>query len=181
MKIQLKNLQKYSKLIFFDIEYDQTSIVQLAMLVFDKVEPCIYELTASINIYVRQLQKLNPFFVKYTNITDKFLAEKGVSLEEAQGCVNSFLAEVELNSTLVISHGVKNDLDMLLANGFNLKVIPNHFCTYNAAKRIFKRNERLSLKDIAAEGCFIMYDEHNAYADVWGTVFAFTELNKRDG
>lgn len=181
MKIQLKNLQKYNKLIFFDIEYDQISIVQLAMLVFDKVEPYIYELTASINIYVRQLQKLNPFFVKYTNITDKFLAENGVSLEEAQGCVNSFLAEVELNSTLVISHGVKNDLDMLLANGFNLKVIPNHYCTYNSAKRILKRNERLSLRNVAEEGCFMLFDEHNAYADVWGTVFAFARLDELGG
>lgn len=181
MKIQLKNISKISKLIFFDVEYDQTSIVQLAMLIFDKVEPCIYELSSSINLYVRQPHKLNPFFVKYTNITDKFLAENGIEQNEAIEIVNDIVDNIDLNSAMVISHGVKNDLELLLHSGYHLKLIPNHYCTYNSAKRILKRNERLSLRNVAEEGCFMLFDEHNAYADVWGTVFAFARLDELGG
>jgi hypothetical protein len=35
----------------------------------------------------------------------------------------------------------------------------------------------LTLKDIAAEAAYYLYDEHNAYADVWGTVMVFSYLN----
>jgi hypothetical protein len=51
-------------------------------------------------------------------------------------------------------------------NGINFNKIKNRYCTYKNAKRLLKRDNCLTLKDVAAEGCYYMFNEHNAYADV---------------
>ena len=61
-----------------------------------------------------------------------------------------------------------------------LKDIKNQFDTYTNAKRILRRKDKLTLKDIAAEGCYYVFNEHNAYADVWGTLYAFCFLKERE-
>ena len=45
-------------------------------------------------------------------------------------------------------------------------------------KRILHRTNNISLKDIAALDGYYMFDEHNAYADVWGTLHALCYLTK---
>ena len=46
------------------------------------------------------------------------------------------------------------------------------------AKELLNRNKNLTVKDIAALDGFYIFNEHNAYADVWGTLHAFCYLNK---
>lgn len=177
MRLQLKNI-KQKNIIIFDIEYDQNSLVQIAFLILGIVEPNIFELQKSINIYVKQNHLLNHFFTKYTNITDDFLCDNGIDLAVARTLVNEIVFSYQLEDTLIISHGIKNDLDLLEKNGIDLKQIPNHYCTYKAAKRLLQRNEQLTLKNVAAEGGYYMFNEHNAYADAWATLYAFAYLNE---
>lgn len=178
MIIKLNNLEKYKNIIFFDVEYDQSSLVQVAFLILGENEPNMFELQKSVNLYVKQSHSLTPFFVKYTNITDEFLCDNGIDLAGARTLVDEVIFNFNFNNTLVVSHGIKNDLDLLFNNNINLKQIPNYYCTYKNAKRLLKRDSKLTLKDIAAEGCYYMFDEHNAYADVWATLFAFCYLNE---
>ena len=177
MRLQIKKTRQ-KNIIIFDIEYDQSSLVQLAFLILTKKEPTIFELTKSFNVYVKTNQPLNNFFKRYTNITDDFLCDNGVDLAVAEALVNEVMLDIDINDTLIVSHGVQNDLDLLLQNKIDFKKIKEHYCTYNSAKKILQRNNRLSLQDVAAEGGYYMFDAHNAYADVWGTLYAFCYLNE---
>lgn len=179
MQLYIPNL-KEQNLIFFDIEYDGPALVQLAFLILTNTEPNIYVLSKSVNLYVRQNHPLNHFFTRYTHITDDFLCDEGIDLSVARTLVQDCLLDVDANNSMIISHGVKNDLDILLQNGINFKQIKTHYCTYNSAKKILKRQDRLSLKNVAAEGGYYMFNEHNAYADVWGTLHAFCFLKERE-
>ena len=163
----------------FDIEYDHLSLVQLAFLILTKLEPNIYVLSKSLNLYVKPDQTLSNFFTRYTHITDDFLCDNGIDLTVARTEVANLLLDIDLNNSAVVSHGLKNDLDILTANGINLKNTKTHYCTYNNARKILKRTEHLSLKDVAAESGYYMFNEHNAYADVWGTLHAFCALKER--
>jgi DNA polymerase III epsilon subunit-like protein len=151
----------------------------MAFLILTRIEPDIYVLSKSLNLYVNQGQPLSSFFTRYTHITDDFLCDNGVDLSVARTEVMNTLLDINPDTTMIVSHGLKNDLDILTSNGINLKHNKTHFCTYNMAKKYLKRNERLSLKDVAVEGGYYMFNEHNAYADVWGTLYAFCFLKER--
>lgn len=178
MTIKFNNLTKYNTIIFLDIEYDQNSLVQVAFLILGEKEPNIFELQKSVNFYVKQSHLLSPFFVKYTNITNEFLCDNGIDLARAKTLVDEIIFGVDIFNTLIVSHGIKDDLRILEDNGIDLKQIRNHYCTYKNAKRLLQRDSQLTLKDIAAEGCYYIFDEHNAYADCWATLFAFCYLNE---
>ena len=176
MLIYINNL-KYKNIILFDIEYDGTSLVQLAFLILTRtIEPNIYAISKSINLYVHPSQPLSSFFTKYTHITNDFLCDNGVDLTVARALVEENLLDIDVNDTLIVSHGVKNDIDILERNGFALSKIKNHYCTYNMARKLLQRTSRLGLSDIAAEDGYFMFNAHNAYADVWGTLHAFCFL-----
>ena len=177
MRIKLNNI-KQDNIILFDIEYDQNSLVQIAFLILCKIEPNIFELTKSFNVYIKQSHYLNNFFTRYTNITHRYLCDNGVDFPVAKAMVNEVVLNLDLNNTLIVSHGIKNDLKVLKENDIDLYKINNRYCTYDNAKKLLKRTKSLTLKDVAAEGCYYMFNEHNAYADVWGTLYAFSHLNK---
>lgn len=176
MRIQLKNI-KQKNIIIFDIEYDQDLLVQVAFLILGEKEPNIFELQKSFNVYINPNQLLNSFFVKYTNITNEFLCDNGVDLTVARALVDEVLLDVDLNNSLLVSHGIKCDYKILVDNNIKLKKVTKHYCTHNAAKRLLKQNTTFTLKEIAKNACYQMFDEHNAYADVWGTFYAFCYLN----
>lgn len=178
MLLKIPNI-KEQNIILIDIEYDQSLLVQMAFLILTKIEPDIFVLSKSLNLYVKSDQTLSSFFTRYTHITNDFLCDNGVDLPVARTEVANILFDINPNTTMIVSHGLKNDLDILSSNGINLKHIKTHFCTYNAAKKHLQRNERLSLKDVAAEGGYYLFNEHNAYADVWGTLYAFCFLKER--
>ena len=175
MKLYLPNI-KQQNIIIFDIEYDQSALVQLALLHFaSKSNPSegMFELTRSLNLYVKQNQLLSDFFKSYTNITDAFLRDNGIDLPVARTLVR----EVIPDNSLIVSHGVKCDLEILKQNGFNWDKY-DRFCTYETAKKVLNRTSNISLKDIAALDGYFLFDEHNAYADVWGTLHALCFLIK---
>lgn len=171
------NNSNYNNIILFDIEYDGTSLVQLAFLILTRTtEPNIYSLSKSVNLYVKQSQPLSNFFTRYTHITDDFLCDNGIDLAVARTLVEENLFDIDLNDTVIASHGIKNDIDILEHNHIALSKIKNHYCTYNMARKLLQRTNRLGLADVAAENGYFMFNAHNAYADVWGTLHAFCFL-----
>ena len=122
MKLYLPNI-KQQNIIIFDIEYDQGALVQLALLHFTAIpflgkadQPeGMFELARSLNLYVKQDRLLSDFFKSYTNITDAFLRDNGIDLPVARTLVR----EVIPDNSLIVSHGVKCDLEILKQNGFN--------------------------------------------------------------
>lgn len=177
MRLQIPNT-KTENIIIFDIEYDGPSLVQLAFLILTNKEPNIFEVSKSVNLYLRQNHPVNHFFTKYTNITNDFLSEEGIDLSVARTLVNDCLLNINANSCVVVSHGIKNDLELLATHGINFIDLPEHYCTYNAAKRLLKRNNNLKLQNIAEDSGYYMFNAHNAYADVWGTLHAFCYLKE---
>ena len=178
MQIYIPNTT-HKHIILFDVEYDNSLLVQLAFLILTRTnEPNIYALSKSINIYVKPGHSLNSFFTRYTNITNDFLCDNGVDLAVARTLVEDNLLDIDVNDCIVVSHGIKNDLDLLFRNQINFKSIKTHYCTYTMARKLLHRNNRLSLKEVAADGGYYMFNEHNAYADVWGTLYAFCYLKE---
>ena len=175
MKIFLNN-NKYTNIILFDIEYDGPSLVQLAFLILTKTESNMYVLSKSVNLYVKSDRPLSPFFTRYTHITNDFLCDNGIDPTVARTLVEQHLLDIDVNNSLLVSHGIKNDADILKQNCFALSKIKNHYCTYNMARKLLKRDNKLSLADIAAEDGYFMFNAHNAYADVWATLHAFCFL-----
>lgn len=118
MKIFLPTI-KQPNIIIFDIEYDQHALVQLALLHLSlrtQSQPeGVFELTRSLNLYVKQGQLLSDFFKGYTNITDDFLCDNGVDLSVARTLVH----EVIPDNSIIVSHGLKCDLEILKQNGFD--------------------------------------------------------------
>lgn len=180
MKLYIPNT-KQKNIIIFDIEYDGSLLVQLAFLILTRTtEPNIYVLSKSVNLYVNQGRPLNSFFIKYTNITNDFLCDNGIDLSVARTFVMNNLLDIDPNNTTVVSHGIKNDLDILYNNGIDFKQMKEHYCTYNMAKKLLHRQDLLSLKAVASESGYYMFNEHNAYADVWGTLHAFCYLKEKE-
>jgi DNA polymerase III epsilon subunit-like protein len=177
MRLQIDKI-KEKNIIIFDIEYDQNSLVQLAFLILSKTEPNIFELTKSVNVYVKQNHSLNPFFIRYTNITNEFLCDNGIDLAGAKALVDEAMLDIDMNKTMVVSHGLDNDLQLLYNNKINFKKAKGHYCTYNAAKRLLNRENHLTLQDVAQDSGYYMFNSHNAYADVWGTLHAFCFLKE---
>ncbi len=167
MNIQLYNI-KQNTIFIFDIEYDQTLLVQISYLILSKCGPDIYRIAETANVYVKPNQPLTRFFTRYTNITNDFLCDNGVDLTVAKALVEQGILNINPNKgdVLLVSHGVKNDLDILARNGFTLKQYQNRYCTYNNARRLLKRNEQLTLHDIAAADHYYLFNPHNACSDV---------------
>ena len=165
VKIHLNNI-KQKNIIFFDIEYDRSSLVQMASLILRQEQPNIFVIEKSFNVYVKPNRPLSKFFVKYTNITNDFLCENGVGLPVARSLVDQIVFNVDKQDTLIVSHGVRGDLDILERNGFDISNFLCQYCTYSRAKELLHRDSRLTLKDVAAEGGYCIFNEHNAYADV---------------
>lgn len=179
MIIQLKNI-KYKNIILFDIEYDKNSLVQVAFLILGAKEPNMFEIQKSFNVYIKQSHLLSPFFVSYTNITDAYLRDNGLDLPRARALVDGVISNIDVNDTLLVGHGIDNDMRLLDKEQICLSRFYNRYDTYKKAKAILKRNDCLTLADVAAEDGFFMFNNHNAYADVWGLLHCFCFLNKEE-
>lgn len=172
----------HNYLVFLDIEFNNKTLVQFAGLLFKKIDKETYQLMRSINQYVTT--KVCFPFVEYTNITNGFLQDNGVSIDDLRKIVfDDFFAGVDLKEVLIISHGLKNDRLVLDANQINLLMIDNihpvdGYCTFNNAKKILRRDNKLSAQDLAYECGYYLHHAHNAYNDVWSEVAIFTYLKK---
>lgn len=165
-----------------DVEFNQRDLVQFAGLLFQRISwDGDYQLMKSCNIYITQ--KVCYPFAEYTSITNNFLAENGVTLQDARELIfNDLLGDVDLDDLQLISHGLKNDRLILLDNGIGLsksdgKVVDG-YCTFNAAKRVLERQNHLKLEDLATECGYYLHHAHNAFSDVWAEVAIYTYLRK---
>jgi DNA polymerase III epsilon subunit-like protein len=110
------------------------------------------------------------------------LEENGILIEQAEEKVDNFLKDA--NDLMVVSHGLKNDRMTLENNGIDLYTTDEKtiypYCTYNAAKRILKRDKKLNLKEVAMEAGLFLSNSHNAFDDVVAGIAVFSLLCKLD-
>jgi DNA polymerase III epsilon subunit-like protein len=161
-----------------DTEYDKTELIQSAGLVFQRVDERndIYQLAFSFNYYIKK-PKLNWYVQKYTGITSAFLKEHGLTEEEFLTVYNGMFEDVDPNNTLFVSHGSQADKKVI--KEAKVAFIPEHsYCTYKAAKRILKKEDKLTLGDVAKDAGFMLQNTHDAYADAVATAFIFSFLKK---
>jgi DNA polymerase III epsilon subunit-like protein len=178
MILQLQNLNKYKNIILFDIEYDNSSLVQVALLILGAKEPHMFEVQKSLNVYIKQNHLLSPFFVKYTNISDAYLRDNGIDLSGARTLVESVIFDIKPEETLLVGHGIDNDMRLLDICKFPFSRFSNICDTYKRAKKLLKRTNNLTLSDLAAEDGYCSFNEHNAYADTWALLHAFCVINR---
>lgn len=173
--------ETHEYILFMDIEFSKNELVQFAGLLFKQIDDETYQLMRSINQYVTT--KVCYPFMEYTHITNTFLQENGIPIQDVVYLVQEdFLGDINLNQILVVSHGLKNDRAVLSDAGINLiscgeKPIDG-YCTFNNARRILNRTSCVKLSDLADEAGYYLHNAHNAYEDAWATVAVFTFLKK---
>lgn len=175
-------------LLFFDIEFNGQSLVQFAALLFCRIDEETYQLMRSCNQYITT--KVCYPFVDYTAITNNFLQDNGITIQDLIVLLqDDFLYDIPKSDVEIISHGLKNDRLILRKNGINLsdyisedgKTRPvDGYCTFNNAKRILGRDYQLTVLDICEECGYYLHNPHNAYNDVWAEVSIFTYLKKME-
>ena len=180
--------EKHPWLLFLDIEFDQTQLVQFSGALFKRIDEDTYQLASTITQYVTA--SVSVYFQDYTRITQDFLATNGVPLDSLKDLIfGEVLKDINMDDLMIISHGLKNDRLVLKENGINFnyytdaegKTKPiDGYCTFNNAKRILEREKKLKLEDIAEEAGYYLSCAHNAYNDMWATVSVFTFLKKID-
>lgn len=181
--------ENHPYILFIDLEFftnkkggeTHNHLVQFAGLLFKWIDTDTYQLMRSCNEYVTD--KVCYPFAEYTAITTNFLTENGVPLRDMILSIQEdFLGDIPLNELLVVSHGLKNDRLVLIANRLNLNTYNDKpidgYCTFENARKILKRKEELTLSDIATECGYYLHHAHNAYNDVWANVAVFTYLRK---
>lgn len=181
--------EHHSYLLFIDLEFfsnksqnkTNNHLVQFTGLLFQWIDDETYQLMRSCNEYVTD--RVCYPFVEYTSITNSFLVENGVPLPDmVASIIEDFLRDIPLQEVLVISHGLKNDRMVMLENGLNLSNINGQpidgYCTFENARKILKRQNNLTLQDIALECGYYLHQAHNAYNDAWAEVAVFTYLKK---
>lgn len=184
MLVVFKNI-KYDNVLVFDAEYNEGDLIQFSSIMFRKVEENIFQISKSINIYVKLPEgtRMNRFIQDFTGITDNFLAEHGVELDEAVKQIGQFIEHA--GSMVFVSHGLYNDRLTLFSNGVDFyeknaqteAVLPG-ICTYNLAKKVLKRQNKLSLGDVATEAGLFISNHHNAFDDTLATVAVLSLLCK---
>ena len=174
---------KQGHVLIFDAEYNEGNLIQFAGILFRKIEKDIFQIERSLTTYVKLEEgQVNRFIRDFTGITDSFLNAFGVSLAEAKEQIEK-LIDIEDDELLVVSHGITNDRRILLDNGIDLYVDKNEkdiqgVCPYNAAKRLLKKDKKLTLTDVAAESGIFLSNGHNAFEDAWATVSVFCLMCK---
>ena len=175
--------ETHQYIMVIDLEFNNKNLVQFAGLLFTRIDEDTYQLVRSCNQYVTT--RVCYPFMEYTNITNNFLESNGIALEDLKQIIfNDFLSDVDLKDLLIVSHGLKNDRLILLQNGIDLTHLSDRvhpidgYCTFTNAKRILKREKKLTAADIAEECGYYLHHAHNAYNDVWAEVAIFTFLKK---
>lgn len=173
--------ENHPYIMFVDLEFfyekGHNHLIQFSGLLFQRIEDNIYQLKTSINQYITD--KVCYPFVEYTSITNNFLKENGIPLNDFIHLLfEDILGNIPDKELLVVSHGLKNDRLVLMENDIDLTTNIDGYCTFTNARRILGRSSQLTLQDIANESGYYLHNAHNAYNDVWATVAAYTYLKK---
>ena len=172
---------KHKHILVCDVEYDRSNIVQFAALLFKNIDTkrSLYQIEGSINIFLQQ-DSIDSYITRYTGIDQSILKTYGQTSDEFIRQYKELVGDVDLEDTLFVSHGSKNDRKILKDSGFI--DLPKHsFCTYRNAKRILNRSADLTLFKVASEAGYFLDNAHDAFADAWATVAALSFLLKLDG
>lgn len=65
-----------------DVEYDKNKLVQVGAIMLKNVGENLYQICRSFNVYIKD-NSVSRFVQEYTNITEEFLKEYGVTKEQA--------------------------------------------------------------------------------------------------
>jgi hypothetical protein len=172
---------KHKHVFVSDIEYDQNKVIQFAGLLFKNIDNknSLYQIESSINVFIKQ-EEVGAYATRYTGIDKNLLDQFGTTPDDFLKQYAKLFANADMNDTLFVSHGSKNDRKVL--KHFDLLDLPKHsFCTYRNAKRILQRDNHLTLSEVAAESGYFLDNAHDAFADAWATVAALSFLLKIDG
>jgi DNA polymerase III epsilon subunit-like protein len=172
---------KHQHIFVCDIEYDNSKVIQFAGLLFKNIDMknSLYQIESSINVYIQQ-EEIGSYATRYTGIDKTLLDQYGKSEEDFLHLYTSMFANADMDDTLFVSHGSKNDRKIL--KNITPITLPKHsFCTYRNAKRILDREGHLTLTQVAAEAGYFLDNAHDAFADAWATVAALSFLLKLDG
>lgn len=167
--------EKHKNLIFFDTEFNDQKLIQIAMIIYEAIELDgihVYLLKGSINIYVQN--SINSFFTRYTGITQDFLYDNAIPEEEARQKISDFIKNLNTKDTLLIAHGLKQDAALLTAMGIDICCM-ERYCTYNSSKALLNRDKNLKLIDVCNESGYFA-EQHDAYSDAKNVVHAFSFL-----
>jgi hypothetical protein len=169
---------KHKHVFVCDIEYNNNRVVQFAGLLFQSIDTknSLYQISSSVNIYIKQ-NDLSTYVSRYTGIDQVFLDQYGESENDFMTQYNKVFSGCDMNDTLFVSHGAKNDRKILKGTT-NLSLPKHSFCTYRNAKRILNRENNLTLTAVASEAGYFLDNAHDAFADSWATVAAFSFLLK---
>ena len=94
--------ENHPYLLFIDIEFDNTHLIQFAGLLFKRIDTDgSYQLQTSINQYVSA--KVGYPFTEYTGINNSFLDENGVPLSSLRTLIfDDVLGEVPMKDIMII-------------------------------------------------------------------------------
>lgn len=115
-----------------DVEYDKDKLIQVGAIILKHLGNHLYQVCRSYNTYIKQ-NDLSAFVQDYTNITQDFIQEYGVELDEAHKLWEEFVSSIHPEDILVVSHGIHQDDIILYNNGFDISR-NEHWCTYNMSK-----------------------------------------------
>lgn len=172
---------KHKHVFVCDIEYDNSKVIQFAGLLFKNIDSknSLYQIDSSINVYLKQ-DEIGSYATRYTGIDKTLLDQYGNTEEEFFKQYERLFIDADMNDTLFVSHGSKNDRK-ILKNLVRADMPKHSFCTYRNAKRILKKESGLTLAQVAAEAGYFLDNAHDAFADAWATVAALSFLLKIDG
>lgn len=179
MVMNFQNIKR-KHILVMDLEFDQMDLLQAAGFVFTMVDEKIftYQLKSSFNFYIKR-DKVGKYTEKYTGINPQFLNDNGIDLEDFIEQFNEMMSEIDLDDTVFVSHGAKNDRSVLKHSGIDK--LPSHsFCTYKNATKILQRENRLSLSEVAKDAGYILFNKHDAFQDVVATVAVFSFLKNAE-
>lgn len=163
-----------------DIEYEGQNIIQIGAIMLQWIGEHVYQICRSFNVYIKHDSPLSNFVQKYTNITNQFINDYGVTLDEAIQQWDYFLEGIDHDDILIFSHGVFQDIDLLDRSGFNIEDY-ELWDTLNMSKFILQREHHLTLQELAEEGGFPPVQQHNAYSDALTNLMLYSYLLKLQG
>jgi len=172
---------KYEHILVFDAEYNEGDLIQFSGILFKRIEPNVYQISKSLNKYVRlEYGNINRFIREFTGITDEYLEKDGITLNEARDLIYNLLDEPNL---VVVSHGLYNDRKTMADNGIDMYFNAEEeeiagSCTYSAAKRLLGRDKKLTLADVAQDAGVFLSNQHNAFDDAWATIAVYSLMCK---
>ena len=107
--------EKHQYLLFVEWEFNNRDLVQVAGLLFKLIDDETYQLMRSCNVYISQ--KVCYPFAEYTAITNNFLEENGIPLNDAKELIKEFLDGVNIDDMCIVAHVFTNDRLVLVENG----------------------------------------------------------------